>query len=213
MHLRGRKSTFALKRLGSRRTLTSCSLALLSSIVRLRSKGFREWCFWGYSTYVEGETTYTVDEAAAVLGLSPERIREMLVTGELEGIPPGATLSGEWKVLLPTSLEDGEELSQDVPADESAEENAENAAEAKGGAPPEEEEGAEGFVEPPQSSVGAEKLPARSEEPGANVSHKTSGEADSEPRGEEGASGWPTRGQAARFAGASAETEQMTYVY
>ncbi len=158
---------------------------------------------------MEGETTYTVDEAAAILGLSSERVREMLVTGELEGIPPGATLSGEWKVLLPTSLEDGEELSQDVPADESAE----NAPEAKGGAPPEEEEGAEGFVEPPQSSVGAEKLPARSEEPGANVSHKTSGEADSEPRGEEGASGWPTRGQAARFAGASAETEQMTYVY
>ncbi len=58
---------------------------------------------------MEGETTYTVDEAAAILEETPERVREMLATGELDGIPPGATLSGEWKVLLPTAL--GEENS------------------------------------------------------------------------------------------------------
>jgi helix-turn-helix protein len=57
----------------------------------------------GYATPVEGETTYTVDEAAAILEESPERVLEMLQTGELDGIPPGATLAGEWKVLLPST--------------------------------------------------------------------------------------------------------------
>jgi hypothetical protein len=157
---------------------------------------------------VEGETTYTVDEAAAVLGMSPERVREMLVTGELEGIPPGATLSGEWKVLLPASLGDGEGLNREVPADESAESTPED----QDKAPPV-EGGAEEFVEPPQSSVGTKELPATSEEPKTNVSHETSDEADAELRGEEGASSWTTTKQATKFAGASAETEQMTYVY
>ncbi len=62
---------------------------------------------------MEGETTYTIDEAAAILEESPERVREMLITGELDGIPPGATLSGEWKVLLPSTL--GEDKSQHEP--------------------------------------------------------------------------------------------------
>jgi hypothetical protein len=62
---------------------------------------------------VEGETTYTIDQAAAILEESPERVREMLITGELDGIPPGATVSGEWKVLLPSTL--GEDKSQHEP--------------------------------------------------------------------------------------------------
>ena len=37
---------------------------------------------------MEGETTYTVEEAAAILGETPQRVVEMLATGELEGIPP-----------------------------------------------------------------------------------------------------------------------------
>jgi hypothetical protein len=89
---------------------------------------------------VEGETTYTIDEAAAVLGETPGRVQEMLNTGELEGIPPGATVSGEWKVLLPTST--GEDPGQEAPA----------------------EEGGEQFVEPPASSTEAEELPAETEE-------------------------------------------------
>jgi hypothetical protein len=52
----------------------------------------------------ELEITYTIDEAAEILGESPQRVREMLLyTGELEGIPPGETVSGEWEVLVPTN--------------------------------------------------------------------------------------------------------------
>jgi predicted ArsR family transcriptional regulator len=94
----------------------------------------------GYATPVEGETTYTIDEAAEILGETPGRVQEMLVSGELEGIPPGATVSGEWKVLLPTST--GEDPGQEAPA----------------------EEGGEQFVEPPASSTEAEELPAETEE-------------------------------------------------
>jgi hypothetical protein len=67
---------------------------------------------------VEGETTYTVDEAAAILEETPERVREMLATGELDGIPPDATLSGVWKVLLPATF--GED--QAPPAQEDTDE-------------------------------------------------------------------------------------------
>jgi hypothetical protein len=38
---------------------------------------------------VEGETAYTVDEAAALLEETPERVLEMLSSGDLDGIPPG----------------------------------------------------------------------------------------------------------------------------
>lgn len=65
-----------------------------------------------------GYTTYTVDEAAALLNETPERVREMLATGELEGIRPAATVSGEWKVFLPTSA--GEDRGQDAPAEQEA---------------------------------------------------------------------------------------------
>jgi hypothetical protein len=78
-----------------------------------RASNRREPRSKGYATSVEGETTYTIDEAAAILEESPERVREMLITGELDGIPPGATVSGEWKVLLPSTL--GEDKSQHEP--------------------------------------------------------------------------------------------------
>ena len=64
-----------------------------------------------------GESAYyavDVDEAAAVLREDPDRIRHMLATGELEGIPPGATTQGDWKVLLPATAD----LQQPAPADE-----------------------------------------------------------------------------------------------
>ena len=59
---------------------------------------------------MEGETTYTIKEAAALLQETPERVLEMLASGDLDGIPPGATLSGEWKVLLSTRLEEEQAL-------------------------------------------------------------------------------------------------------
>ena len=66
---------------------------------------------------MEGETTYTVEEAAAILQETPERVLEMLASGDLDGIPPGATLSGEWRVLLPATA--GEDRTP--PAHEGAE--------------------------------------------------------------------------------------------
>jgi hypothetical protein len=94
---------------------------------------------------VEGVTTYTIDEAAEILGETPGRVKEMLNTGELEGIRPAATVSGEWKVFLPTSA--GEDRGQEAPA----EQEAEAAQEEDQDKAPAADEGAEDFVEPPHS--------------------------------------------------------------
>jgi hypothetical protein len=54
---------------------------------------------------VGGEVRYySVEEAARLLRLTPERVREMAVTGQLDSLPPGATEAGDWKVLLPAAL-------------------------------------------------------------------------------------------------------------
>ena len=101
---------------------------------------------------MEGETTYTVEEAAELLQETPERVREMLASGDLDGIPPGATLSGEWKVLLPTHL--GAALDQGALREGSSE------------APPEVEDeapAAEEAAEPPQSPAATEEPPATEE--------------------------------------------------
>ena len=94
---------------------------------------------------MEGVTTYTIDEAAEILGETPGRVKEMLNTGELEGIRPAATVSGEWKVFLPTSA--GEDRGQEAPA----EQEAEAAQEEDQDKAPAADEGAEDFVEPPHS--------------------------------------------------------------
>jgi DNA-binding transcriptional MerR regulator len=103
---------------------------------------------------VKGETTYTVDEAAAILKVSTQRVREMLITGELEGIPPGATLSGEWKVLLPSAA--GE--NQALPVDEGPEDPSKD----QDDPPPAQEGAEEEFVEPPRGTTEAEE-PAATE--------------------------------------------------
>ncbi len=41
---------------------------------------------------------YSVDKAAKVLGRTPERIRQMLRVGELEGAQEGEDPHAEWKV-------------------------------------------------------------------------------------------------------------------
>jgi hypothetical protein len=114
-------------------------------------------CNYGYATPVEGETTYTVEEAAELLQETPERVREMLASGDLDGIPPGATLSGEWKVLLPTSL--GADPDREAPADEPAEVLPEGQAEA-----PAADESGEQVIEPAQSAAVAEVPPPATEE-------------------------------------------------
>jgi hypothetical protein len=135
----------------------------------------------GYPTRVKGETTYTVDEAAAILGESPERVLEKLLTGDLNGIPPGATVSGEWKVLLPiTAGEDTpEEDQQEAPAAE---------------------EGSEEFVAPPPDEQ--EEEPPASE----GVSRGDNAATDREPTAPRSPSGWVSTQQAARALGISART-------
>lgn len=46
------------------------------------------------------EDTYSVDEAARILKLTPGRIRQMLRAGELEGVPPEASGERGWKIPM-----------------------------------------------------------------------------------------------------------------
>jgi excisionase family DNA binding protein len=51
-----------------------------------------------YAIPVQGEDFYTVEEAARVLRLTPDRIRQMLRDGELEGVPPQEGGASGWKI-------------------------------------------------------------------------------------------------------------------
>jgi len=131
---------------------------------------------------VEGETTYTVDEAARILQETPERVREMLATGDLDGIPPGATLSGEWKVLLPISL--GEDSGEDALVEESSEGPAE-----------EQDETPAVSGEEPQA-------------PPDTAPDESPREPDEVARSNAGGSGWTTTKQAAKVLGVSRRSVQ-----
>jgi hypothetical protein len=139
---------------------------------------------------VEGETTYTVDEAAAILEETPERVREMLTTGELDGIPPDATLSGVWKVFLPATL--GED--QAPPAEESTEGPPRDEDEA----PPAQEDTDE-FVGPSRNATDTEAGPPATEQ----LSRGDSAAIDREATAP---SGWVSTQQAARALGISPRT-------
>ena len=155
---------------------------------------------------MEAETTYTVEEAATLLDETPERVLEMLATGELDGIPPGATLSGEWKVLLSASL--GEE--QSLPVEETPSEARGEAAIADGEA--------EQFIEPPQSTTDAEvgSADAASQPEASAAPVRVSDESPDEPlrepggniRDDGGGSGWTTTKQAAKVLGVSRRSVQ-----
>jgi Helix-turn-helix domain len=139
---------------------------------------------------VEGETTYTVEEAAAILKEAPERVREMLATGELDGIPPGATLSGEWKVLLAATRGEDQTLA--------AEEGIEGLPEHEDEDPAADEDTDE-FVEPPRSGTDAKVEPTATERlsPGDNAAADREATAPS---------GWVSTQQAARALGISPRT-------
>ena len=47
---------------------------------------------------MQGEDFYTVEEAARVLKLTPDRIRQMLRDGEIEGVPPQGGSASDWKI-------------------------------------------------------------------------------------------------------------------
>jgi hypothetical protein len=49
---------------------------------------------------VESEDFYSVDEAARILKLTPGRIRQMLRSGELEGVPPEESGERGWKIPM-----------------------------------------------------------------------------------------------------------------
>ena len=143
---------------------------------------------------MEGESAYyavDVEEAAAVLQETPDRVREMLVTGELEGIPPGATAQGDWKVLLPATPD----LQEPAPVDG---EPPESPSEEQQEAPPP-EEAPEEFVEPPQTTAQAEESPAATEE-------SARGDDAADDRETTAPSGWVSTQQAARALGISPRT-------
>jgi Helix-turn-helix domain len=143
---------------------------------------------------VEEQSAYygvDIEEAAAILQLTPERVREMLVAGELEGIPPGATAQGDWKVLLPANPV----LEQPTPADESP------------GSPPERQEEAPPVDEPPQSSSEESEEPADSVAPDEPTDEPPR-ETDEDVRAGAGESGWTTTKQAAKVLGVSRRSVQ-----
>src|ERR687894_1356613 len=146
---------------------------------------------------MEGESAYygvDVEEAARVLQRTPEQVREMLIWGELEGIPPGATAEGDWKVLLPATPD----LAQPAPADDVPESPSENQEEA----PADGEEAPGEFVEPPDPPPSdVEELPAR--EPADELPRGDDAAADREPAAP---SGWVSTQQAARALGISPRT-------
>ena len=53
-----------------------------------------------YPTPVQGEDFYTVEEAARALKLTPDRIRQMLRDGELEGVPLQEGDASSWKIPI-----------------------------------------------------------------------------------------------------------------
>jgi excisionase family DNA binding protein len=53
-----------------------------------------------YATPVQGEDFYTVEEAARALKLTPDRIRQMLRDGELEGVPPQEGGTSAWRIPI-----------------------------------------------------------------------------------------------------------------
>ena len=49
---------------------------------------------------MKGEDFYTVEEAARALKLTPDRIRQMLRDGEIEGVPPQEGGASGWKIPI-----------------------------------------------------------------------------------------------------------------
>jgi excisionase family DNA binding protein len=49
---------------------------------------------------MQGEDFHTVEEAARVLKLTPDRIRQMLRDGEIEGVPPQEGGASGWKIPI-----------------------------------------------------------------------------------------------------------------
>ncbi len=138
---------------------------------------------------------YSVEEAAEALRTTPARVLEMMASGELEGLPPGATAEGVWKVLLPvTSGEDPapEQLEQ-VPHGDEREVDVESPAEPLQKAADVED------VQPQAASAGG---------PADEIPDEGTGESDEVFREDAGRFGWTTTKQAAKVLGVSRRSVQ-----
>lgn len=147
-----------------------------------------------------------VEEAARLLHETPDRIREMLATGELEGIPPGATAGGDWKVLLPSIADlqepapEGEPPSHHVDEQEQAPvagDHSESVSEVQ-------EEHAAFVAPPPASDAPVRVADEATDEP----TDESPREADEDARVATPASGWTTTKQAAKVLGVSRRSVQ-----
>ena len=142
---------------------------------------------------MDGERAYyavDVGQAAAVLQETPDRVREMLITGELEGIPPGGTAYGDWKVLLPAT----QDLEEPAPVDEILESSSEEQDEAP---PP--DESSDEPIELPEAAADTEEPT----EVSGDLAHGSSADVEREPTAP---SGWVSTQQAARALGISPRT-------
>jgi excisionase family DNA binding protein len=156
---------------------------------------------------VAGEVRYyTVEDAAQMLRLSPERVREMLEDGELEGTRTGDT--GGWRVPLRGFADVGRppvETSPAPPPVEPVTEPVVGEEEVADEAPPEPTSARAETREPPEMPGEPGVPPATIEEPRQPVELPRGGAAATtpEPASE---SGWVTTQQAARALGISART-------
>ena len=142
---------------------------------------------------MQGERDYySVKEAAEALGTTPARVLEMMAAGELEGLPPGATAEGVWKVLLPVASKE-EPAPDQVPHLGEREEEVES---------PSERPKKAADVEDQQPQA------ASSGETAGEMSDESIGEPDEVTREDAGRLGWTTTKQAAKVLGVSRRSVQ-----
>jgi len=137
---------------------------------------------------VEGERDYySVEEAAAVLGTTPARVLQMLLVGELEGLPPGASAEGIWKVLLPATADRDQAPDRELSVEEPPEMFA---------GPPDRFEDSTDVEEPEAADTTGETTDEGIDEAGESL------------RDEASVSGWTTTKQAAKVLAVSRRSVQ-----
>jgi excisionase family DNA binding protein len=161
---------------------------------------------------VGGEVRYyTLEDAARMLRLPPERVRQMLEDGELEGTRTGDT--GGWRVPIPDDLRRTAPPVQASPGPPPAERAPERAP--SEATPAEDRGSAEESPSPIAAPAEAENLPEGAGEPDLPAAELEEARQPAElPRGGGAAispeitseSGWATTQQAARALGISART-------
>jgi hypothetical protein len=136
---------------------------------------------------------FTVDEAARALRVTPERVRELLLEGELEGIPPEHSRDHDWRVImLATPGRDLSSTSEPAPA------------------PPQPVEHSPLTVPEPAEEAVAE-TDAETSAPGTDPDEppdETLGETPDDPGEYASGSGWTTTKQAAKVLGVSRRSVQ-----